>query len=198
MAEKPMAASLAADPDRRGFLYRSAAALSAVGLAAAAWPLIDSLNPAADQRVPDYLDLEGFAAGERRIVWVRGIGPVFVSHRTPAEIAAARAGDEVELKDPEQDSERVRRDDWLVLVGHCTFRSCPLSGQSDDAVYWQGWSFIPKLRKLDRGRYGGWSCLCCGSVYDTSGRIRSGPAPRNLIVPDHRFTTDGMLEIAWR
>ena len=198
MAEKPMAASLAADPGRRSFLYRSAAVLGAAGLAAAAWPLIDSLNPAADERVPDYVDLRGFAEGERRIVLVRGIGPVFVSHRTTAEIAAAKAGDRASLKDPEPDGDRVRRDAWLVLVGLCTFRSCSLAGQGDDALYWQGWSGITGPSKLDRGRYGGWYCLCCGSVYDTSGRIRSGPAPRNLAVPNHRFTTDGMLEIAWR
>ncbi len=198
MAEKFMAASLAADPERRVFLYRSAAALGAVGLAAAAWPLIDSLNPAADHRVPDYIDIERFAAGERRIVLVRGIGPIFVSHRTPAEIAAAKAGDEASLKHPERDGDRVRREPWLVLVGLCTFRSCPLTGQGDDALYWQGWNAATGLSKLDRGRFGGWHCPCCGSVYDTSGRIRSGPAPRNLPVPDHRFTSDGMLEIAWR
>ena len=197
MAEKLIAASPAADPERRRFLYRGAAALGAVGLAAAAWPLIDSLNPAADQRVPDYVDLEGFAAGERRIVLLRGLGPVFVSHRTPDEIAAAKADDEASLKHPEPDVERVRRDPWLVVVGLCTFRSCPLAGQGDDALYWQGWSAATGQSKLDRGRHGGWSCLCCGSLYDTSGRIRSGPAPRNLRVPDHRFTSDGLLEIAW-
>lgn len=183
--------------ERRDFLVRTAKIFGGIGLCAAAWPLIDSLSPSAEQRAPTYIDLSGFAEGERRVVFARGLGLVFVSHRTAEEIAAAKADDEAEMRDPEQDRDRVVRDHWLVLRGYCTFRGFPLAGQVSDGLYWQDWDWPTQRLRLDRGTFGGWKCINCSAQYDTSGRVRSGPAPRNLAVPKHRFGADGSLEIAW-
>ena len=187
-------------PKRRSFLVLTAGALGAVGLAAASWPFINSLGPAADQRGLRYTDLIpllDFEPGDRKSFLVRGLGLVFVSHRTAAEIAAAKAGDSTELKDPEPDSTRARRDDWLIVLGTCTYRGCWVGGQSEDVIRYGRTSLMVEPLKLDRGAFGGWKCDCCGSQYDTSGRVRSGPAPSNLVVPEHRFAADGTLEVFW-
>jgi ubiquinol-cytochrome c reductase iron-sulfur subunit len=102
---------------------------------------------------------------------------VFVRNRTPAEIQAARNVSLGELKDPQADSERVKegKEQWLILVGSCTHLGCVPTFQTGD--------------------YGGWFCPCHGSHYDTSGRIRKGPAPTNLPVPEYRFLTDTSVQI---
>ncbi len=167
------------DDLRRDFLYLLAGATTAVGAGAMVWPLIDSLNPSADvlALATIELDLSPIELGQRVTVKWRG-KPVFVHHRTPDEIAKAGADDTADLIDPEPDHARVDRPEWLILVGICTHLGCvPLGQKPSD----------------QKGEYGGWFCPCHGSVYDMSGRIRGGPAPRNLDVPDYTFIDDVTL-----
>ncbi len=166
---------------RRDFLYLTAGAMAAVGTAAAVWPLIDSMNPAADMRALASVeaDLEPIELGQRITVKWRG-NPVFISRRTPQEISKAKADDTAELPDPESDGARVQRDEWLVVVGVCTHLGCIPTGQKPGDL---------------RGQWDGWFCTCHGSHYDTSGRIRKGPAPKNLVVPTYAFLNDMTLGI---
>lgn len=166
---------------RRDFLTISAVAVGAVGAAIAAWPLIDSMNPAADVTALSTveIDLGKIESGQRVTVKWRG-KPVFVDHRTATQITDARATLLTDLKDPETDDARVKRAEWLVVVGICTHLGCvPLGQKARDP----------------RGEWAGWFCPCHGSHYDTSGRIRKGPAPRNLEVPPYAFEDNGNLKI---
>jgi len=166
---------------RRDFLILTAGAIGAVGVAAAIWPFIDSLNPARDTLAlsTTEVDLAPLQVGQRLTVSWRG-KPVFIDHRTPEEIKAAQEVDVSSLRDPEADAKRVKKSDWLVIVGVCTHLGCiPLGNKTGD----------------DRGAFGGWFCPCHGSVYDTSGRIRQGPAPLNLVVPPYEFTSDAAIKI---
>lgn len=166
---------------RRDFLYLTAGAFGAVGLASFAWPFIDSLNPAADTLAlaTVEVDLSPIEVGQAiTIVWQGK--PVFIRHRTPEEIAQARTVDVSELRDQQTDDARVVQPEWLVMVGICTHLGCVPLGQKTTQ---------PK------GDFGGWFCPCHGSHYDTSGRIRKGPAPKNLAVPPYEFTTETTLLI---
>ena len=166
---------------RRDFLLLTAGALGAVGAAVAIWPFIDSLNPAADTLAlaSTEVDLSPVQPGQRLTVAWRG-KPVFIDHRTPEEIKAAQDVDIATLRDPQKDSDRVKKPEWLVVVGVCTHLGCiPLGQNTGDP----------------RGPFGGWFCPCHGSIYDTSARIRQGPAPQNLAVPDYKFTTDHIIRI---
>ncbi len=166
---------------RRDFLYLLTGATAVVGTAAMIWPLIDSMNPSADvlALASIEIDLSGIEEGMAITVKWRG-KPVFVRHRTPAEIEAARAVDLDELRDPEPDEERVIKPEWLTMIGICTHLGCiPLGQKPGD----------PK------GDYGGWFCPCHGSRYDTSGRIRKGPAPRNLEIPAYAFIDDTVIRV---
>lgn len=161
-------ANHAEQPTRRDFLYIATAAFGAVGVAAVAWPLIDQMNPDASvlALASTEVDLSAIAPGQAVTVMWRG-KPIFVRHRTPEEIAAARSINVAALPDPEPDAERVIEPEWLVVIGVCTHLGCvPLGEQGD---------------------FGGWFCPCHGSHYDTSARIRRGPAPRNLEVPPYTF-----------
>lgn len=169
------------DETRRDFLYLSAGAMAVVGTGAVLWPLIDSMNPAADilAQATVEVDLGPIARGQRITVSWRG-QPVFIDHRTPEQIAQARADDSADLPDPEPDSARVTRPEWLVVIGICTHLGCvPLGQKAADP----------------RGGWGGWFCPCHGSHYDTSGRVRKGPAPRNLVVPPYAFLDDARIEV---
>jgi ubiquinol-cytochrome c reductase iron-sulfur subunit len=166
---------------RRDFLYLLTGATAAVGAATLIWPLIDNMNPSADvlALASSEVDLSGVEEGMRITVKWRG-KPVFVDHRPPKEIEEARAVDVNTLRDPQTDAERVIKPEWLVVIGICTHLGCvPLGQQASDP----------------RGQYGGWFCPCHGSVYDTSGRIRQGPAPLNLFVPPYQFTSDDVIQI---
>jgi ubiquinol-cytochrome c reductase iron-sulfur subunit len=166
---------------RRDFLLLSAGALGGVGAVISVWPFIDSLNPARDTLAlsTTEVDLAPIQAGQRLTVAWRG-KPVFISHRTPQEIKAAQEVDVATLRDPQADSARAKKPDWLVVVGVCTHLGCiPLGNKMGD----------------DRGAFGGWFCPCHGSVYDTSARIRQGPAPQNLVVPPYEFTADTTIKI---
>jgi len=168
-------------PPRRDFLYLVTGATAVVGAAAATWPLIDSMNPGADTAAlaAVEIDLSAVQIGQRITVKWRG-QPVFIDHRTPDEIGRARAVKLADLKDPEPDDARVKKAEWLILVGVCTHLGCIPLGQG---------------ARQKRGAYGGWFCSCHGSQYDTSGRIRKGPAPKNLIVPPYRFLDDHTVRI---
>ena len=160
-----------ADPARRDFLVSSTVVLGAAGLVTAAWPFVSSMNPTAAVKAAGVSEvaLQGIPAGEVRTVAWRG-QPVFIFHRTPPEIAAM--ADSNGGKDPQPDAARIERPDWLVVVGTCTHLGC-----------------IPNKNAQ------GWLCPCHGSVYDNSGRILAGPAPRNLEVPPYRFLGDEQIVI---
>ena len=172
----------AGDEGRRDFLFLLGGALAAAGTAAAVWPFIDSMNPAADIRAISTIeiDLAPIEAGQRVTVVWRG-QPIFIDHRTPEQIDLARADDDNPgLIDPATDASRVKREAWLIVVGVCTHLGCiPLGQRRGDPV----------------GAWRGWFCPCHGSHYDTSGRIRKGPAPRNLDIPPYVFLEDGTLRI---
>lgn len=166
---------------RRDFLTLLAGTMAAVGTGAALWPFIDSMNPAADVLAVSTteVDLGVIELGQRITVKWRG-QPVFIDRRTPEQIARAQADDSADLRDPEQDSARATRPEWLVVIGICTHLGCvPLGQRATD----------PK------GDWGGWFCPCHGSHYDTSGRVRRGPAPRNLVVPSYAFLDDARVRI---
>jgi ubiquinol-cytochrome c reductase iron-sulfur subunit len=172
---------ISAEPTRRDFLTLTAAATGVIGAAAAIWPFVDSLNPAKDTLALSTtdVDLEPVQVGQRITAIWRG-KPVFIDHRPPEEIEKARQVDVNSLRDPESDEKRTKKPEWLIVVGICTHLGCiPLGQKTGD----------------DRGPYGGWFCPCHGSIYDTSGRIRQGPAPRNLEVPQYAFTTDTTIRI---
>jgi len=166
----------AGDPSRRDFLFIATGAVGAVGLGAVAWPLINQMNPDASTLAlaSSEVDISGIPEGQ--IVTIKWRGkPVFIRHRTKKEIDEARGVDEKTLPDPQTDESRVKKAEWLVLVGVCTHLGCvPLGHQ---------------------GEYEGWFCPCHGSVYDTSGRIRKGPAPKNLEVPAYEFISDTKVKI---
>ncbi len=166
---------------RRDFLHVAAASATAVGAALASWPFIDQMNPAADVRALSTVDvdLEPIAVGQRITVTWQG-KPVFIAHRTAEEIARAERDDNVPMRDPARDEERVQRKEWLVVIGICTHLGCVPQGQREGS---------------ERGAWGGWFCSCHGSVYDTAGRIRRGPAPRNLDLPPYRFISDSHLRL---
>ncbi len=106
--------------------------------------------------------------------------PIFIRHRTPKDIEEARAVPLADLKDPATDQSRVQKEQWLVMIGICTHLGCiPLGQKPTD----------------NKGPYDGWFCPCHGSAYDTSGRIRQGPAPRNLDIPPYAFTSDTKIRI---
>jgi ubiquinol-cytochrome c reductase iron-sulfur subunit len=183
-SKKSAAAAAAEHPEsgtRRDLLYLTAGAFGAVGAGCLAVPLVDSLNPAADTLAMSTteVDLAPVAVGQSITVMWRG-KPVFIRHRTQAEIDEARAVDVSTLRDPQTDDQRVTKPEWLIVVGVCTHLGCiPLGQKPTDP----------------RGEYGGWFCPCHGSQYDTSARIRKGPAPYNLTVPKYTFVSDTHLKI---
>ena len=166
---------------RRDFLLLATTAMGAIGAAAAIWPLIDQMNPSADVLAlsSTEVDLSPIEVGQRVTVIWRG-KPVFIDHRTEEQIRAAQEVNLEELRDPQPDSERVQKPEWLIMVGVCTHLGCIPKGQAPGDA---------------RGDYGGWFCPCHGSHYDTSGRIRKGPAPLNLEVPEYTFIDDLLVRI---
>ena len=181
MADSATAAPAESGETRRDFLYLAAGAMGAVGTGAVVWPLIASMNPSAEvlALASTEVDLSPVAEGQRITVTWRG-NPVFIDHRTPEQIAQAEATALDELPDPESDEARIQKPEWLVVIGVCTHLGCVPLGQKAGQ---------------NRGEYGGWFCPCHGSHYDTSGRIRKGPAPTNLPVPPYAFTEDTTIVI---
>ena len=163
--------------NRRDFLLTATTAAGAVGVGAAVWPLIDQMNPDASVKAlaSTEVDISSVQPGQAITVLWRG-KPVFIKRRTPEEIDSARNVDLKDLKHPEKDEDRAKNPEWLVTLGICTHLGC-----------------VPLTNK---GNYdGGWICPCHGSHYDTSGRIRSGPAPTNLEVPEYVFLNNNTIKI---
>ncbi|MDA7429201.1 ubiquinol-cytochrome c reductase iron-sulfur subunit [Primorskyibacter aestuariivivens] len=166
---------------RRDFIYFATASAGTVATGAAVWPLINSMNPSADVIALSVVevDLDGVAPGTRITVKWNG-KPVFIDHRTEERIAKARADDTATLPDQAHDADRAVRPEWLVVIGVCTHLGCiPLGQRGADPL----------------GDWGGWFCPCHGSHYDTAGRIRKGPAPRNLDLPSYEFKSDTLVSI---
>lgn len=179
MASKVAVTPEPAEPTRRDFLILATGAAAAVGLAGFAWPFVSSMGPDAETiaaGAPIDVDLGPIADGQIVKVFWRG-KLIFVRNRTEAEIKTARDVNLASLPDPQPDSARVKEghDKWLVVYGNCTHLGCvPLGNQ---------------------GQYEGWACPCHGSIFDTSGRIRQGPAPINLPIPPYAFLTDTKIRI---
>jgi len=168
---------------RRDFLYLTAGAMGAVAAGTAVWPLVDSMSPAADTLAlaSTEVDVSSIEAGQTITVVWRG-KPVFVHRRSAEEIAEVRAEAWQDLRDPQSDQSRVKsgHDEWLVLIGVCTHLGCiPMGSKATDV----------------KGDYQGWFCPCHGSHYDKSGRIRKGPAPKNLAVPPYEFVSGTLIRI---
>ncbi|MBE0579375.1 ubiquinol-cytochrome c reductase iron-sulfur subunit [Devosia sp.] len=167
------------DPkNRRDFIFVATGAVAAVGAAATVWPLINQMNPDASTLALASIDFDVSAIPEGQsvtIMW-RGL-PVFVRHRTAAEIEEAKAVPLSDLKDPETDEQRTKtgHEQWLIMIANCTHLGCVPVG--------------------DSGEFDGWFCPCHGSHYDSAGRIRKGPAPKNLVLPPYEFLSDTLVQI---
>ena len=159
---------------RRDFLFLTAASVTAFGAASAVWPFVSSMNPSKDVLALSSIEVDVGHIAEGQAITVKWRGkPVFIRHRTAAEITQAQKDDSVEMKDPQPDEKRAIKPEYLVLVGVCTHLGCVPLGHE--------------------GPYHGWQCPCHGSIFDTSGRIRQGPAPQNLGVPPYAFLADREL-----
>jgi len=161
---------------RRDFIFTASYVLGTVGVGAAVLPLIDQMNPDASVKAlsSTEVDVSEVSPGQSITVLWRG-KPVFIKRRTKEDISKARDVDLKELKDPEKDEDRAKNPEWLVMLGVCTHLGCVPLG--------------------DKGEYGGWFCPCHGSHYDTSGRIRKGPAPTNMEVPKYEFVNNNTIKI---
>ena len=188
-----------AETNRRDFLFIATGAVGAVGAALTAWPFINQMNPDASVRAlaSVEVDLAPIAEGQEITIKWRG-NPVFIRHRLPSEIEAAKAVSVAELPDPlarnanvgdgdeATDINRVvgGKEQYLVMMGVCTHLGCvPIANEGEFAVV-EG-----------SAKHGGWFCPCHGSHYDTAGRIRKGPAPQNLPVPQYAYISDTSIRI---
>ena len=164
------------DKSRRDFIVVASYSMGAVGAGAALWPIINQMNPAADTLAlaSTEVNIGALEIGQALTIKWRG-KPVFIRRRTNEEIEESRKVTMDELRHPETDEERVQKDEWLVVLGVCTHLGCvPLN---------------------DKGDYNGWFCPCHGSHYDTSGRIRKGPAPVNMEIPKYEFVDNNTIKI---
>ena len=162
--------------ERRDFLFTASYALGAVGVGAAVWPLIDQMNPDASVKALAITEVDISTIGLGKTITVLWRGkPVFIRRRTQEEISKAQNVNLEELKDPQKDEDRVKKSEWLIMTGVCTHLGCVPLG--------------------DKGDFGGWFCPCHGSHYDTSGRIRKGPAPTNLEIPKYEFIDNNTIKI---
>jgi ubiquinol-cytochrome c reductase iron-sulfur subunit len=167
------------EPSRRDFMVLTTGALASVGAVCAVWPFIDSMNPSADVLALSSIevDISSIGLGQQKKVKWRG-APVMIRHRTPEDIKAMQEVNVSELRDPQTDEQRTKpgHEQWLVVIDVCTHLGCiPLANAG---VYKDGWF-----------------CPCHGSQYDAAGRIRSGPAPKNLYLPEYTFLTDTKIKI---
>jgi ubiquinol-cytochrome c reductase iron-sulfur subunit len=185
----------AEEPGRRDFLILAGNAFAAIGAASLLWPFIQQMNPDASTQALSSVEIDLAPVKEGQAITVMWRGkPVFIRNRTKTEIESAvnvdpktlpdglARNDGLPLDDPATDANRTIKghENWIVLVGICTHLGC-----------------IPKGQAMgdERGEFGGWFCPCHGSQYDTSGRIRKGPAPRNLEVPAYAFQSDSKIKI---
>jgi ubiquinol-cytochrome c reductase iron-sulfur subunit len=168
---------------RRDFIHIASGAFAAAGAAMVVWPLVNQMNPAADTLAlaTVEVDISKLEAGQAMKVKWQG-KPVFIRNRTAAEIAEADKVPVATLRDPQSDDERVNpaHKNILVMVGVCTHLGCIPQGAAAGEI---------------KGEYNGYFCPCHGSHYDTSGRIRKGPAPKNLEVPTVAFKSPTLIQI---
>ncbi len=177
MEDTPNNSSLE-DPKRRDFLKLTTTSFGVLGVCAAAWPFINSMNPAADVMAVASIevDVSKLEPGQSLTTLWRG-KPIFIKRRTPEEIKEAQAVQLKSLPDPQTDQDRFGKNpEWLVVIGICTHLGC-----------------VPTERKNVTPSEKGWLCACHGSRYDTSGRIVSGPAPRNLDVPAYELLNNNTI-----
>lgn len=163
------------DAERRQLLVNATTAFGLAGAACVTLPFIQSMNPSRSVRAASTTDIHlgEIAEGESKTFLWQG-KPVFVWHRSAAQIAEAAKGDSTASMDPAKDADRVQKAEWLIVMGVCTHLGCvPMRG----------------------GDYGGWRCPCHGSQFDDSGRVRHGPAGANLEVPPYRFLDDTTIRI---
>ena len=168
---------------RRDFINIAAVSFAGVGAATVAIPLVRQMAPSADvlALASIEVDISKIATGQAiKTSWRKQ--PVFVRNLTAKEIAEANAVDVASLRDPQSLAERTKpgKQNWLITMGVCTHLGCIPLGTADGE---------------NRGPFGGYFCPCHGSAYDTAARIRSGPAPLNLQVPDYEFTSDTVVTI---
>jgi ubiquinol-cytochrome c reductase iron-sulfur subunit len=176
-----IAAPAAGEPRRRDFINIAAVSFAGVGVAATLYPMIDTMNPSQDVLAVSTVevDLSGIAAGTAHVATYRN-QPLFVRHLLPTEIAEANAVPLSILRDPQTLQQRTKPglDQWLITMGVCTHLGCvPLGARPGE----------------NKGEFGGYFCPCHGSVYDTAARIRKGPAPKNLVVPDYVFVSPAKI-----
>ncbi|MHB9881247.1 ubiquinol-cytochrome c reductase iron-sulfur subunit [Pacificimonas sp. ICDLI1SI03] len=168
---------------RRDFIYVATGAFAGVGAVAAIWPFVDQMNPSADvlALASVEVNLAQLAEGQGIKVSWRG-KPVFIQHLPPAKIAEAQAVDVSSLRDPQTYDERTQdgHRQYLIQVGVCTHLGCIPSGVASGEV---------------KGDFDGFFCPCHGSHYDDAGRIRKGPAPKNLVIPEYEFLSDTNVRI---
>jgi ubiquinol-cytochrome c reductase iron-sulfur subunit len=168
---------------RRDFINIAAVSFAGVGAVAVVYPLVNQMNPSADvlALAQTELDVSAIEPGQAiKTSWRKQ--PVFVRNLTPQEIAAANAVPASDLRDPQTLAERTKegKQNWLVTMGVCTHLGCVPLGAAEGE---------------NRGEYGGYFCPCHGSHYDTAARIRKGPAPTNLVVPEYEFASDTVIRI---
>jgi ubiquinol-cytochrome c reductase iron-sulfur subunit len=170
-------------PRRRDFLNIAAVAFAGVGGAAVVIPLVNQMNPSADvlALAAIEVDLSKIEQGSGiKVAWRKQ--PVFVRYLTPKEISEAKAVPVASLRDPETLDQRTKpgKENWLITMAVCTHLGCVPLGITPAE---------------NRGQYGGYFCPCHGSQYDTAGRIRAGPAPKNLVVPEYSFKSATSVQI---
>ncbi|TWF54573.1 ubiquinol-cytochrome c reductase iron-sulfur subunit [Neorhizobium alkalisoli] len=191
MSEQDTHSEAVGEPTRRDFLYLTTGMAGAVGAVSVAWPFIDQMRPDASTLALASIEVNVAALQPGMSLTVKWRGkPVFIRNRTPEEVTAAAAVPLDQLKDPVARNANLPADaqatgadrsggqgkeNWIVMIGSCTHLGCVPLGQS--------------------GEYNGWFCPCHGSVYDTAGRIRKGPAPQNLAIPAFKFTSDTVIQI---
>ncbi|MBP1852586.1 ubiquinol-cytochrome c reductase iron-sulfur subunit [Rhizobium halophytocola] len=191
MSEHETHSDLQGEPTRRDFLYLTTGMAGVVGAVSVAWPFIDQMRPDASTLALASIDVDVSALEPGMSLTVKWRGkPVFIRNRTEKEVEDAKSVPMAELKDPVSRNANLAADatasdldrsagegkeNWIVMIGSCTHLGCVPLGQS--------------------GEYGGWFCPCHGSVYDTAGRIRKGPAPENLHIPTYAFTSDTVIRI---
>lgn len=168
---------------RRDFINIAAVSVAGVGGLAALYPLISQMAPSADVLAESSteIDISAIASGQAiKAVWRKQ--PVFIRNLTPEEIKKADAVDVATLRDPQTLAERTTagKTNWLITMGVCTHLGCVPLGAGEGEV---------------KGEFGGYFCPCHGSSYDTAARIRKGPAPKNLEVPPHEFSSDTVVKI---
>ena len=171
------------NPRRRDYMSIGAVAFAGVGAGVIALPLINSMSPAADTLAlsTTELDVSGIEPGQSVKSTFRK-QPLFVRHLTPQEIAAADAVSLADLRDPQSLADRTKagKSEWLITLGVCTHLGCVPLGAGEGE---------------NKGPFGGYFCPCHGSAYDTAARIRKGPAPTNLHVPDYAFNSDTVVTV---